>query len=79
MLSNSALLLFFFSVNEVTGSELCSCFPVSLRSTENLVLLHTLFFFFFPLWACCLKEKEEAVQVDQIEARIRMVMFLASC
>lgn len=54
-------------------------FPCITEKHRELSSAAYTFFFFFPLWACCLKEKEEAVQVDQIEARIRMVTFLASC
>ena len=67
-----------FSVNEIAGSGLCPCYLSSLRSTERLVLLHA-FFFFFSWGLATLSRKKNTVLVVHAEARIAMVMFLASC
>lgn len=69
--------LCFFSVKEIAGSGLCPCYLSSLRSTERLLLLHALFFFSCRLAA--LSRKKSFVLFVHIEARIVMVMFLASC
>lgn len=67
-----------FSVNEIAGSGLCPCYLSSLRSTERLVLLHA-FFFFLSCGLATLSRKKNTVLVVHAEARIAMVMFLASC
>lgn len=68
-----------FSVNEIAGSGLCPCYLSSLRSTERLVLLHAFFFFFLSCGLATLSRKKNTVLVVHAEARIAMVMFLASC